>query len=112
MALCEESRRENFSPDDGKRERYNEQLRVLRREIDRCWRKYEARNPNLAYLAANVLLLLAMAQGYSLITGESRKSTGRGLDAKGRWRNWRNNGHIRGELWRILRYKCHLIRNG
>lgn len=31
-----------------------------------------------------------------------------GREAKGRWRNWRNNSQVRGELWRILAYKCHL----
>ena len=25
-----------------------------------------------------------------------------------RWRNWRNNTQVRGEIWRILRYKCFL----
>jgi len=40
---------------------------------------------------------------------KSLKSTGRGRDAKGRWRNWRNNAQVRGELWRVLRYKCHLV---
>ena len=60
---------------------------------------------------ANVLLLLATVQGCSLIAGKSvksLKSTGRGRDAQGRWRNWRNNAQIRGELWRVLRYKCYL----
>jgi putative transposase len=86
-------------------------LPVWRREIARCWRKYHARNRDLAHLAANVLLLLATVQGCPFIAGESlktMKSTGRGRDARGRWRNWRNNSQIRGELWRVLKYKCHL----
>jgi putative transposase len=37
------------------------------------------------------------------------KSTGRGKGVRGRWRNYRNNSTIRGEIWRLLRYKCHLI---
>jgi hypothetical protein len=28
---------------------------------------------------------------------------------RGRWRNWRNNTTIRADIWRILRYKCHLL---
>jgi putative transposase len=81
------------------------------RAIARCWRKYHARNRDLAHLAANVLLLLAGILDCHFIAGESlktMKSTGRGRDARGRWRNWRNNSQIRGELWRVLRYKCHL----
>src|SRR6266851_1362364 len=27
----------------------------------------------------------------------------------GRWRNYRNNSTIRGEIWKLLRYKCHLL---
>jgi putative transposase len=86
-------------------------LAVYQREIARCWRKYHARNRDLAHLAANVLLLLASVQSCQFLAGESLKtlkSTGRGGDARGRWRNWRNNSQIRGELWRVLRYKCHL----
>jgi hypothetical protein len=50
--------------------------------------------------------------GCSLICGErlsTLKSTGRGRGVRGRWRNWRNNSAIRAEIWRILRYKCHLV---
>jgi len=106
-----EARRDCFSTGDPRREPALLQLAVLRREIARCWRKYDARNKDLAHLAANVLLLLATASGCELIAGESlksMKSTGRGKDARGKWRNWRNNSQIRGELWRTLRYKCHL----
>jgi putative transposase len=106
-----EAQRESFPLDDARRQPSIQQLAVLRREVDRCWRKYEARNKDLAHLAANVLLLLATVQGCSLIAGESLKSlksTGPGKGAKGTWRNWRNNSQIRGELWRTLRYKCHL----
>ncbi len=106
-----EARRDSFPVADPRRAPSLKNLTVLRRELGRCWRKYEARNQDLAHLAANVLLLLATVQGCSLIAGESLKSlksAGRGRDAKGRWRNWRNNVQIRGELWRVLRYKCHL----
>lgn len=88
-----------------------ERLRLYQREIGRCWRKYHARNRDLAHLAANVLLLLGWAQDCSFIAGESlktMKSAGRGRDTQSRWRNWRNNSRIRGELWRVLKYKCHL----
>ncbi len=107
-----EAQRDRFPVGDQKREPSLRKRAILRRELDRCWRKYEARNRDLAHLAANILLLLATAQGCELIAGESLKSlksTGRGRDAKGRWRNWRNNSQVRGELWRILRYKCHMV---
>ena len=90
--------------DDPKRGVYEE-------EISRCWRLYEARNRELAHLAANLLLLFASVWGCSLISGESLKTlktTGRGKGVRGKWRNWRNNTTIRSEIWRILRYKSHL----
>jgi putative transposase len=90
----------------------DEAVRVWhKQEIARCWRKYEARNRELAHLSANVLLLLAAVYDCQLIAGESLgtlKSTGRGRGVQRRWRNWRNNATIRGEIWHILRYKCHL----
>jgi putative transposase len=104
-----EKERNRFPVGDPLRTPSEEILPVLRREIAHCWRKYEARNNDLAHLAANVLLVLATAFECELIAGESlksMKSAGRG--AKGRWRNWRNNSQVRGELWRILRYKCFL----
>jgi putative transposase len=106
-----EVRRDSFPEGDRRREPSIRKLAVLRREIDRCWRKYELRNQALAHLAANVLLLLCTVHGCSLLCMESLKtlkSTGRGKGVRGRWRNYRNNSTIRGEIWRILRYKCHL----
>ncbi len=107
-----EQEREAFPEDHSKRRWYNQRLALYRREIDRCWRKYEQRNRTLAHLASNVLLLLAHVHGCSLLSMESLKtlkSTGRGKGVRGRWRNYRNNSTIRGEIWRLLRYKCHLI---
>ena len=106
-----EAQRDRFLVNDPRRKPSVERLSVLHREIARCWRKYEARNQDLAHLAANVLLVLTTAFGCKVIAGESlksMKSTGRGRGAKGRWRNWRNNAQVRGELWRVLRYKCFL----
>ncbi len=106
-----ESHRDALPKDSARRAQIASKLKVWEREIALCWRKYEARNKDLAHLAANVLLLLATASGCSLIAGESLKSlksTGRGRDVKGKWRNWRNNSQIRGELWRCLGYKCFL----
>ncbi len=97
--------REKLAPDDPKRGFYEQ-------EITRCWRLYEARNQELAHLAANVLLLFASVWGCSLISGESLKtlkSTGRGKGVRGKWRNWRNTTTIRADIWHILRYKCHLL---
>lgn len=96
--------RENLPEGDPKRTLYDQ-------EIQRCWRLYEARNCELAHLAANLLLLFAAVWGCSLISGESLKtlkSTGRGKGVRGKWRNWRNNTTIRAEIWHILRYKSHL----
>jgi hypothetical protein len=100
-----------FPVGDPRRKPSEDALPILRREVNRCWRKYEARNNDLGHLAANILLVLATAFDCQLIAGESlksMKSAGRGKGTKGRWRNWRNNAQIRGALWRILRYKCFL----
>ena len=106
-----EARRDQFPVGDPKREPSQRKLVVLRQEIAQCWRKYEARNTDLAHLAANILILLASVWEAELIAGESLKSLkseGRGRGVKGRWVHWRNNSQIRGALWRTLRYKCHL----
>jgi transposase len=106
-----EQQRDRFPPGDPRRKPSEEALPILRREVNRCWRKYEARTNDLAHLAANILLVLATAFDCKLIAGESLKSlksAGRGRGAKGRWRHWRNNSQVRGELWRVLRYKCFL----
>jgi hypothetical protein len=107
-----EQQRAALPSDDPKRAWFNQRLALYRREIDRCWRKYEQRNRALAHLASNVLLLLCQVHGCSLLSMESLKtlkSTGRGRGVRGKWRNYRNNSQIRGEIWRLLRYKCHLI---
>jgi hypothetical protein len=104
-----EAQRERFPVGDPKRTASEEALAIVCREIRRCWRKYAARNHDLAHLAANLLLVLATAFDCHLIAGESLKSlrsAGRGRSVKGRWRNWRTNAQVRGELWRALRYKC------
>jgi hypothetical protein len=106
-----EKQRDRFPVSSPQRLPSEEALPILRREISRCWRKYEARNNDLGHLAANILLVLAAAFGCQLIAGESlksMKSAGRGRGTKGRWRNWRNNAQVRGALWRIVRYKCFL----
>src|SRR5437660_8609380 len=107
-----EQERDALPADHPKRAWYQERLALYRREIDRCWRKYELRNRSLAHLASNILLLLCAVHGCSLLSMESLKtlkSTGRGKGVRGRWRNYRNNSTMRGELWTLLRYKCHLL---
>ena len=107
-----EQQRDALPPEHPHRLWYDQRLALYRREIDLCWRKYEQRNRALAHLASNVLLLLARVHGCSLLAMESLKtlkSTGRGRGVRGKWRNYRNNSTIRGEIWRLLRYKCHLI---
>jgi hypothetical protein len=107
-----EQERDQLSASHPKRAWYQERLALYRRELDRCWLKYERRNRSLAHLASNVLLLLCAIHGCSLLSMESLKtlkSTGRGKGVRGRWRNYRNNSTIRGEIWRLLRYKSRLI---
>lgn len=107
-----EHERDALPVDHPKRAWYQERLALYRRELDRCWLKYEQRNRALAHLASNILLLLCAVHGCSLLSMESLKtlkSTGRGKGVRGRWRNYRNNSTIRGEIWRLLRYKCRLI---
>jgi putative transposase len=80
--------------------------------IKTCWKKYERRNRELAHLASNLLILLALLYDCRLICGENLttlKTEGRGRGVRGRFRNWRNNTTVRGELWRVLKYKCHLL---
>jgi hypothetical protein len=107
-----EQERDTLPPEHPKRGWYNQRLALYRREMDRCWQKYEVRNRSLAHLASNVLLLLCRLHGCQLLSMESLKTlktTGRGRGVRGRWRNYRNNTTIRGEIWRLLRYKCHLV---
>ena len=107
-----EQERDALPVEHPKRAWYQQRLVLYRREIDRCWRKYERRNRSLAHLASNVLLLFCQIHGCSLLSMESLKTlktTGRGRGVRGRWRNYCNNSTIRGEIWRLLRYKCHLI---
>jgi len=80
--------------------------------IKTCWKKYERRNGELAHLASNLLILLALLYDCRLICGENLttlKTQGRGRGVRGRFRNWRNNTTVRGEVWRVLKYKCHLL---
>ena len=80
--------------------------------IKQCWKTYERRNRELAHLASNLLILVALLYDCRLICGENLttlKTEGRGRGVRGRFRNWRNNTTVRGDLWRVLRYKCHLL---
>ena len=59
-----------------------------------------------------LLILLALLSDCRLICGENLttlKTEGRGKGVRGRFRNWRNNTTVRGDLWRALKYKCHLL---
>src|SRR5260370_34702815 len=69
-----EQQRDALPSDHPKRRWYNQRLALYRREIDRCWSKYEQRNRALAHLASNVLLLLARLHGCSLLSMESLKT--------------------------------------
>jgi putative transposase len=91
---------------------WQEQISSYNTRIKTCWKKYARRNRELAHLASNLLILLALLHDCRLICGENLttlKTEGRGRGVRGRWRNWRNNTTVRGELWRVLSYKCHLF---
>jgi len=91
---------------------WQERVNAYSARIKTCWKKYERRNRELAHLASNLLILLALLCDCRLICGENLttlKTEGRGRGVRGRFRNWRNNTTVRGELWRVLKYKCHLL---
>jgi hypothetical protein len=91
---------------------WREKSRSYEQRIKTCWKTYERRNRELAHLASNLLILLALLYDCQLICGENLttlKTEGRGRGVRGRWRNWRNNTTVRGELWRVLKYQCHLL---
>ena len=92
--------------------RWQEHISTYEAAIKICWKKYERRNRELAHLASNLLILLALLYDCRLICGENLttlKTEGRGRGVRGRFRNWRNNTTVRGEVWRVLKYKCHLL---
>jgi len=91
---------------------WQEHVKAYETRITTCWKKYERRNRELAHLASNLLILLALLYECRLICGENLttlKTEGRGRGVRGRFRNWRNNTTVRGELWRVLKYKCYLL---
>jgi hypothetical protein len=93
-------------------EGWQQRVRKYQERITQCWKKYERRNKELAHLASNLLILLALLHECHLICGENLttlKTEGRGRGVRGRFRNWRNNTTVRGDLWRVLKYKCHLL---
>ena len=93
-------------------QKWQDHIDAYEARIEICWKKYEKRNRELAHLASNLLILLALLYDCRLICGENLttlKTIGRGRGVRGRFRNWRNNSQVRGELWRVLRYKCYLL---
>lgn len=91
---------------------WQERIKEYEKRIKQCWKCYERRNRELAHLASNLLILLALLYDCRLICGENLttlKTEGRGRGVRGRFRNWRNNTTVRGDLWRMLAYKCHLF---
>jgi transposase len=92
--------------------RWQGKVRDYEERIGTCWQKYARRNRELAHLAANLLILLALLADCHLICGEdlrTLRTQGRGRGVRGRWRTWRTNTTVRGELWRVLSYKCYLL---
>jgi putative transposase len=103
-----EQKRDALPESHPKRAWYAGRIQALLDEKSRCWRTYTARNRALAHLASNVILLLCRVHGCSLRAMESvktLKSTGRGKGVRGRWRQYRKNTTMRGEIWRLLKYK-------
>ena len=93
-------------------QKWQERIDAYDARIKLCWKKYEKRNRELAHLAANLLIMLALLSDCRLICGENLKTLktiGRGRGVRGRWRNWRNNAQVRGELWRVLTYKGYVL---
>jgi len=93
-------------------QKWQDHIGASEARIELCWKKYEKRNRELAHLASNLLLLLALLYDCRLICGENLttlKTIGRGRGVRGRFRNWRNNSQVRGELWRVLKYTCYLL---
>jgi hypothetical protein len=86
---------------------WQKRVHAYEARMKQCWKTYERRNRELAHLASNVLVLLALLSDCRLICGENLstlKTEGRGRGVRGRFRNWRNNTTVRGELWRTLKY--------
>ena len=93
-------------------EGWQAQVRAYEVRIKACWKTYERRNREMAHLASNLLILFALLHDCRLICGENLttlKTIGRGRGVRGRFRNWRNTTTVRGEVWRVLKYKCHLL---
>ena len=114
-ALCTEARvahAEQQKPLSADLARWQARVRAYEERIGACWQKYARRNRELAHLAANLLILLALLSDCYFICGENLatlRTEGRGRGVRGRWRHWRNNTTVRGELWRVLSYKCSLL---
>ena len=114
-ALCKEAlaaHAERQTPLPADLARWQGRVQDYEECIGTCWQKYARRNRELAHLAANLLILLALLADCRLICGENLatlRTEGRGRGVRGRWRNWRNNTTVRGELWRVLSYKCTLL---
>ncbi len=107
-----DSRAEHQSPLPAHFALWQERVSGYEARIKQCWKTYERRNRELAHLASNLLILFALLSDCRLICGENLttlKTIGRGRGVRGRFRNWRNNTTVRGELWRVLKYKCHVL---
>ncbi len=92
--------------------RWQAKAEALERRRQACWKAYGRRNREVAHLASNLLILLALLYDCRLICGEdlrTLKKHGRGKGVRGKFGHWRVNTTVRGELWRVLKYKCYLL---
>ena len=108
---AEKAHKEQGAPLPAHFQRWQHRVTAYETQTKQCWKTYERRNKELAHLASNLLLLLATLYDCHIIVGENLttlKTVGRGRGVRGRFRNWRTNSQVRGELWRCLKYKCYL----
>ena len=112
-ASAEQASREQQTPLPAHCAGWQQRVAAYDVRIKQCRNTYERRNRELAHLGANLLILFAdVLFDCRLICEENLttlKPTGRGRGVRGRFRNWRNNAQVWGDLWRVVKYKCHLL---
>src|SRR5260221_8128678 len=109
MKLALKARDEHETPLPAHFSGWQERVKAYERRIQTCWKKYERRNGELAHLASNLLILLALLHDCRLICGENLttlKTEGRGRGVRGPFRNWPDNTTGRGQGWRVRQSKC------
>ena len=106
-----EHERDALPSDHSKRLWFNQKLALFRREIDRCWRKYEQRNRAMAHFASNVLVLSPRAWLLASLDGVFKNLEIHWARQRRSWALAQLPQQLDDpwNVWRLLRYKCHLI---